>query len=439
MATKDRSRKISSRYFSFNSYNGQFNALSPYLVLSATQNFVRLRDGVSVPKWQEKIKNHEDATSNFNGTYDTLDIIGDVSGVFKYTCDSTGFPTPHGPKVVEERLTGSFIGTKALANPYYGSGFVGNADGRASNKFLSEVRATQSQFSAPTFLGELRETQRMLRRPAAALWENLLGYEAGLKKAKRRNPKRWIYSIPDLWLEHSFGWRPLMMDIEDAWNTLLTFLDQEHVKHISKAGVDNRHVDDTYQQATPNGLSFAQVTGRRIRREEAIVRYRGDVVVQAATTFADKAARWGFNPSEFVATAWELLPWSFLVDYFTTIGDFIDASGARTSSLKWVCKTVRKKSRDYWVLSYDPIATTSGLNANFKASIVANASLSKSPAQAIFERRSITRTSGTVPLPDLSIRWEGPKWGQIANMAALLGSFNANLHFQTPSRRNYRL
>jgi hypothetical protein len=31
----------------------------------------------------------------------------------------------------------------------------------------------------------------------------------------------------------------------------------------------------------------------------------------------------GLHPSEIASTAWELLPWSFLIDYFTNIGKYI--------------------------------------------------------------------------------------------------------------------
>lgn len=436
MATRDRSVNIAARYFTFNSWWTYFTVQPANRVTSNTFLFQRVRNGSGVLNWKKKIANHEDATSDFTATYDSAQWNGKVGGVIKYSKDSFGNWSQNGPLVIEERLTGDYIGYQCITNPFTGTGWIGNADGRASNKFLSAVRETQTRFSAPTFIGELRETQRMLRKPAAALWDNILGYEAKLKKAKFRNPKRWIYSIPDLWLEQAFGWKPLMMDIEDAWGSLKHLLQKEHTEHISKAAVDNRHVGDQLFYQTPIGMNYMTVKLMQFKREESIVRYRGDVVVQAATTFADTAARWGFNPEEFVATAWELLPWSFLVDYFTTIGDFIDASGARTSSLKWVCKTVRTKSRDFKRAEVDPKYSVEAIP---KASQVTAFSTEQSPAWSTFERRRITRTKGEVPVPDLSIRWEGPKWGQIANMSALLGSFNANLHFQTPRRRNYRL
>jgi hypothetical protein len=400
-------------------------------------NLLRTRSGASMPQFKQKIRQHQDATTSLTGLYSTLDWSGDLGGVVHYTWDSTnGFVNSKTKQ--HERAYGNNTIVSMLSILPGPPSYTGNADGRASNKFLSEVRKTQTRFSGPTFLGELRETQRMLRRPAEALWKNLEGYERDLRKRKASNPKRWIYSIPDLWLEHAFGWRPLMMDIDDAFSALNSLLDGEHVEHISCGAVDSKVGNELNGTYTVAGTNYIRGNYRKVETWQAYVRYRGDVVVQAATTFADKAARWGFTPEEFLPTAWELLPWSFLVDYFTTIGDFIDASGARTSSIKWAARTQRLKTT---------VKAVGQMDVNLIRSVIPAANFlfaypaSQVPSYVVYTQTSISRSSvptGSIQ-PDLSIRWEGPRWGQIANMAALLGSFNSGLHFQNPSKRTYRL
>jgi len=59
---------------------------------------------------------------------------------------------------------------------------------------------------------------------------------------------------------------------------------------------------------------------------------------------------------------------------------------------------------------------------------------------AFYERRTVHRMdfTGVLLTPQVNILYEGPKWGQIANMSALFGQFCSNLHTQTPAKHNYR-
>jgi hypothetical protein len=47
----------------------------------------------------------------------------------------------------------------------------------------------------------------------------------------------------------------------------------------------------------------------------------------------------GFMPEEFVSTVWNLLPWSFLSDYFVNIGDILEATFFDSSGITWTAKT----------------------------------------------------------------------------------------------------
>jgi hypothetical protein len=46
----------------------------------------------------------------------------------------------------------------------------------------------------------------------------------------------------------------------------------------------------------------------------------------------------------FLPTVWDLIPYSFVVDYFTNIGDYLSGLSLRFSDVSWGCKTVSTES-----------------------------------------------------------------------------------------------
>jgi hypothetical protein len=226
-----------------------------------------------------------------------------------------------------------------------------------------------------------------------------------------------------------------MMDIESAKDTLNHLLDETRVVHVSRSAQGSKLVSQSQQVGNlfPN-QDRIKYDSRTEVKESTTYRYRGDVVARAATTFQDRLARWGFTPSEFIPTAWEILPWSFLFDYFVSVGDFIDASFADTSALKWVSQTRRRVKTSHKLVSISRGATLAGFPA------AANAHCTEgNPASSLFKRTTVRRRANLIPRPSLTVNFVNQSPKHIANVFALFGQANVNLHTQNPRRRNFRL
>jgi len=407
----------------------------------------RSRTGYGVPNWKTKIRNHQDATSTLTGTYDSLSVSGRTKASIVYHWDSVN---GWGGNLQEESVVGDLAGylsSIGVSNFTWDS----SVQGKAANKFLSAVRETVTRMSAPTFLGELKQTLRMLRHPAEALGQSCERYYQELRKRKLKeqrsrrrkglpelpkdSPKwEWLNAAPGLWLEHSFGWLPLMMDIESAFDALDSLTEKERVVHISRSAMGSSLRSQLVARGNlVNGVQRIRYTSTDIKREQTTYRYRGDVVAQAATTYADKGARWGFTASEFIPTAWELLPWSFLVDYFASIGQYLDAEFADTSALKWTAMTRRRVRTAVRQLYIDRSATLATFPAAAKASLIEG-----NPSQAIYKRTTVLRQAGAVAVPQVVFTFAEQSSRHLANMSALLGMFAVNLRSQNPKRFNFR-
>jgi hypothetical protein len=129
---------------------------------------------------------------------------------------------------------------------------------------------------------------------------------------------------------------------------------------------------------------------------------------------------WGFSPDNFVPTIYNLIPWSFLVDYFSNIGDVIDAMSIRNVGLAWGCKTTRQQVD--WRIDYaQPVAVAT--DPNFFKDIRVETFTRKDPVSkaTVFSRERISDV--TVGVTDISFRIPGVdnprKWLNIAALASL--------------------
>jgi len=420
MPTKDRSIYASTRWIGYTNWRSPniVNVGGGQLLLSRT------RTGDAVKGWKTLIRKQQNATSGMTGTFDSFDFSrAIVNWEYKFL-DFDQDPPPPGLKFYHKAI-GFPISISPISNPGIGTGVALN---RALIAFLKHARAVQSEFSSPIFLGELKETLQMIRRPAMGLRNILNGYMTDLRKQKKsKTPKEWKKNLSSTWLEHSFGWTPLASDLQEgykAYSGLAARKDGEQ-KLVSGIGIEEVDVPSqsftipTFVGGGPSGIKSVQTL---VTKDKAFFKYRGMIVRRVDVTLRDKLSRVGFNPEEFVPTVWELLPWSFLIDYFSNIGDVLTANAFNRADLGWSASTsVRSRiTRGSVSPDYDWLRNTK------KKWFV---SISGDPCTFTYERRFVTRSaSASIGFPTLALELPG-KPAQFANMLALFSQAYA-LHPQ---------
>jgi len=300
---------------------------------------------------------------------------------------------------------------------------------RASSAAYKAVRQAQVQMSGPTFLGEARETLKMLRRPAESLRHLSKDWLDTLQKRKKANPKSWTKDISGAWLEHSFGWTPLLADARDAMKAWNRLFDTERYQPFTGFGsASNQNPAETFTTFLQRFASYLYWRYDSIGTSTRLVKIRGKVRAEAKTGARAQLELFGLTPSEFLPTAWELLPWSFLIDYFTNIGDIISAGVTDVSGVVWCSQADIAVYNRKIMLQLDKARVKSqiGNNAQGQPQLLFTDS---SPGWVNYERRTVTRHSNFgLTVPDLVFELPGSP-NQLANCAALLGQANA-LHRQ---------
>lgn len=134
-------------------------------------------------------------------------------------------------------------------------------------------------------------------------------YQAGKKPKGWSNAKQRGKILGDAWLEFHFGWEPLVKDIFHATQVLQSPMTGKTVEVKAVVPFNERSYLKPYSESylrTTEGLAICKL----------------GATLQVTDSNAYAANRLGVtNPA---AWAWELIPFSFVVDWFTTIGVFIN-------------------------------------------------------------------------------------------------------------------
>lgn len=119
-------------------------------------------------------------------------------------------------------------------------------------------------------------------------------------------------SAAEYWLEYQYGWRPLFHDLSDAYSLLRATFEKYMMNIYAKSSTKHEHSNHVVQE---HDNSYTV-------KEKCLVRI--DALVECERIRA--ASQVGLlNP---LLIAWELVPFSFVLDWFTPIGNVLEAASA---------------------------------------------------------------------------------------------------------------
>jgi hypothetical protein len=232
----------------------------------------------------------------------------------------------------------------------------------AQQKFAKKAQQKITTWQGGVAAGEFRESVRQLASPTKRLRSevsNLLSEMVLLKRRIVKNPRllethvtkssvKTLNSlrnaIADTWLEWSFGVKPMISDCQDAY---LAFRKMALGRRIDKVHIKASHAVREKQYASIGAVTGIVASGAGLLQYDVIEENFAETHFRAAYVWRSVDGNFpipqlfGVDLSNFAPTAWELIPWSFLVDYFTDVGSAIEAASIRTVEFAWVNYTVR--------------------------------------------------------------------------------------------------
>lgn len=363
------------------------------------------------PDWRARLKNHYNACTPMFGAHRVLTA---TQGYLRLEADFGAF-SPGSPVVLFVDSGNCFLGgvNSSFVDPFLS---YSKANARALGDFYKKARSALVKFQAGTFIGEIRETARAIRHPADALKKGISSYLSTVKKrgkGLRGLPMRKM--LAGSWLEGMFGWRPLISDIYNAAEALATLTYRPDYERITTEATE-----DIVRFLFEEDISaFSNIWFRQTRRvvDYGTERYYGEVRIRLPEyplNFLSEN-QFGLGMDDFVPTIYELIPYSFLVDYFTNLGDIVNAVSFPTANLAWVTRLTRGVCKN----SATGQANETIMKAIYGASYM-NSSVN--PGFQEFYVKGFQRIPipvGTLPLPSLQFNLNLGA-SKIANIAALI-------------------
>jgi len=314
---------------------GPWSSLSS---LTATADDV-ITHGDSVPDWKNKIRKAQSATSSLAVNATSLNANPKYGGklVVERRRNSDN-------RLMEMTETRGHLGAGTFTFPGGASISQTSADNQALMQFVSECLKAQRAFQGGVFLGELKETLQFLRRPGMGVRKLLRNYLSELRKrsAKSRRMSRSSRlrvtkdSAASTWLETQFALKPLLSDIDGISDALWTLAQRQETMPVRGRG--QGRVYHTKIDASIN-VGFASLYRCADDVSEINVKYYGAVKCETGATGTRQHL--GALPRDFVPTIYELIPYSWLVDYFTNLGEIVSAVCFNRSDIAWMNRGTR--------------------------------------------------------------------------------------------------
>jgi hypothetical protein len=262
-------------------------------------------------------------------------VVGSGTYVYDYTCNGyllglrvdisqwhhleADDPTQKAiSRLIDEVKLGKAQAAVSMAEAHKTAAHVAHTAQRVAEALLALRRGRFGDFT--TALGisvskvKVRQFYTGLRK-AGGKKNETFRYDKRMPLAKEQQESRYHDFLAKSWLEYSYGWKPLLKDVYD------------HAEALSSTLIaTNFHVRTARGKAKADKQSDVMVPAQQFRHHytprstkwvEFVVQYRlPEGAVNPMTAFGMT------NP---LLVAWELVPFSFVADWFLPVGQALEA------------------------------------------------------------------------------------------------------------------
>lgn len=399
---------------------------------------IGVRAGTSLPGWKSVIKSGGNASTPY-----TADIYSVISAeplaatMNVWLKFYEGYPYWNDPYTISYGLTGYPLDLNSYDILSHAKSTSAQDEADALNRLYNKIRQESYGTNSLLLLGELRETIRMFRHPLASAKDLIDSFHEDLilnslrvgRRVKRRKGearRQWYRrkanalkdAMSGSWLALQFGLKPVISDVEDIAGTVHGLLannaKRRKLQSRSKAQPAVRTNFDYKASYLEENLYHNNYS---VTTTEASIQYIAFMFsrVSGPEVSTDWVKELGFQFQNFIPTVYELIPWSFLFDYFVNLGQVLEAVCTDTSGFSGGCKTIKQDSYTF---------ISESLSTYESSNWVPNLT-GKRDAHRVIRHVTMSReVVDSLPIPPIVTSVPGTDSTKWYNMAALLAQTN---------------
>lgn len=309
-------------------------------------SWVNSRNGIKNPNWKSAVRAGVTATTDMRASRSEMSF-----GAGSMSVDLVDNPSKIGWKRVEVAGYLTYNAPEDLTD----SAFVASVNSASVAKIRDKLYAIQHDADIGETLGEYRQLLSMIGKPlqgirdlfdlyhrrVAEIKANVMRrYGRPLSRLDRAQVAELNRAIAALWLEFTFGFKPLYYDVLGLIKAAQGKRAEVKTKMSSSFRSDKLVSDETVRNTFNN---YCSMNVRTIKSLRVTVRYQVGINPKKVEALS-YAERIGITPSRFVPTVYAVFPYSWLLDYFTGIDTALNSLCDNFEFTTWINKSVRVES-----------------------------------------------------------------------------------------------
>lgn len=206
-----------------------------------------------------------------------------------------------------------------------------NTEKRAIIKCLAKL-SSPKHLDLGVGIAEIKQTAQFLKSPLSSLVKlfRKMKVAHATKLSKKRNrvtARDYVDTAADTWLSYRYAFNPLVGDVTGLMNMMSEKLSTESkiLRRVSGRDKVEYSTTEAFTQTSLSTILTLYLYGyfeRNVTQTiTAVQLYRYKPYYEDAIALASV----GLSPTQVVSTAWELTPFSFIVDWGVGVGDWLRA------------------------------------------------------------------------------------------------------------------
>lgn len=192
--------------------------------------------------------------------------------------------------------------------------------GEALVKAMAKMKAPSQDVGV--MLAEFRETLEFLRNPLKGVVDYVRTWWRDATRGRRHRPTSAVDALSDSWMSYRYGLRPLLYDVSSIMQGLRVRQTDLQIERAAAKGALVTSVTDAWSAYTLNLKFKNRTTTKSWVEAHASQLYRESASVDNYTFLLESL---GLDAFALPSLIWEMVPLSFVVDWFFNVGTWLKA------------------------------------------------------------------------------------------------------------------